>query len=103
MLQSIQIIGELERERKRLLNLDGKIIEQANRVLKNNLFSQKNVLENLKLYNQSFELIHENTVEREKIFGLDEIKTICINFNLRFLDIKKFKGQIPSEIGRAHV
>ena len=59
--------------------------------------SQKNVLENLKLYNQSFELIHENTVEREKIFGLDEIKTICINFNLRFLDIKKFKGQIPSE------
>lgn len=32
-----------------------------------------------------------------KIYHIDEIKQICIDYRLRFLDTKYFKGQIPAE------
>ena len=36
-------------------------------------------------------------LESANIFSLEEIKTICIDYRLRFLDIKYFKGQLPQE------
>jgi len=42
--------------------------------------------------NFSFDLLDTN-----KIYHLDQIKTICIDYRLRFLDSKYFKGEIPHE------
>ena len=36
-------------------------------------------------------------LESANIFSLEEIKTICIDYRLRFLDLKYFKGQLPQE------
>ncbi|MDX1314271.1 MAG: hypothetical protein R3356_02110 [Eudoraea sp.] len=36
-------------------------------------------------------------LETENIFHIDQIKKICIDYRLRFLDTKYFKGQIPQE------
>ena len=36
-------------------------------------------------------------LETENIFHIDQIKKICIDYRLRFLDTKYFKGQIPDE------
>ena len=36
-------------------------------------------------------------LETENIFHIDQIKNICIDYRLRFLDAKYFKGQIPAE------
>ncbi|WP_297793443.1 hypothetical protein [uncultured Eudoraea sp.] len=36
-------------------------------------------------------------LETDKIFHIDQIKDICINYRLRFLDSKYFKAQIPEE------
>jgi hypothetical protein len=36
-------------------------------------------------------------LETENIFHVDQIKNICIDYRLRFLDTKYFKGQIPAE------
>ena len=36
-------------------------------------------------------------LETKNIFHIDQIKNICINYRLRFLDTKYFKGQIPAE------
>ncbi len=36
-------------------------------------------------------------LETDKIFHLDQIKKICIDYRLRFLDSKYFKGEIPQE------
>lgn len=36
-------------------------------------------------------------LESANIFSLEEIKIICIDYRLRFLDIKYFKGSIPQE------
>lgn len=36
-------------------------------------------------------------LETDRIFHLDHIKAICIDYRLRFLDSKLFKGSIPYE------
>ena len=36
-------------------------------------------------------------LETQRIFHLDQIKQVCINYRLRFLDLKYFKGNIPKE------
>ncbi|WP_297702598.1 hypothetical protein [uncultured Eudoraea sp.] len=36
-------------------------------------------------------------LETDRIFHIDQIKEICINYRLRFLDSKYFKGQIPDK------
>ncbi len=36
-------------------------------------------------------------LETDRIFYIDQIKEICINYRLRFLDSKYFKGQIPDK------
>jgi hypothetical protein len=35
-------------------------------------------------------------LDTDKIFHIEQIKEICINYRLRFLDAKYFKGQIPA-------
>ena len=36
-------------------------------------------------------------LETDKIYHIDQIKRICIEYRLRFLDSKYFKGEIPTE------
>ena len=36
-------------------------------------------------------------LETHRIFHLDQIKEVCIDYRLRFLDLKYFKGNIPKE------
>ena len=36
-------------------------------------------------------------LETDRIFHIDQIKEICINYRLRFLDSKYFKGPIPNK------
>ena len=36
-------------------------------------------------------------MESNKIYHLDDIRQTCINYRLRFLDSKYFKGEIPEE------
>ena len=36
-------------------------------------------------------------LETHRIFHLDQIKQVCIDYRLRFLDLKYFKGNVPKE------
>ena len=38
-----------------------------------------------------------NKIESDRLFHIDDIKKICIDYRLRFLDLKYFKGEIPEE------
>ena len=49
-------------------------------------------------------------LETHRIFHLDQIKKVCIDYRLRFLDLKYFKGNVPKEgveknfpIGKRHI
>ena len=36
-------------------------------------------------------------IESNRLFYLDDIKKICIDYRLRFLDFDYFKGKVPQE------
>lgn len=36
-------------------------------------------------------------LDQKNIFSLEEIKNVCIDYRLRFLDIKYFKGKLPQQ------
>ena len=69
------------------------IQEALNSEKKINLF-QKNCLSQEKNYFNEFNL---NKLKNENIFHINTIKSTCVDYRLRFLDIKYFKGEIPLE------
>jgi len=55
---------------------------------------QKKLSGNTRTLENNFVL---DLLDTDKIFHIEQIKEICINYRLRFLDSKYFKGQIPAE------
>jgi len=37
-------------------------------------------------------------LDSNRIFHLEDIKSLCIDFRLRFLDLRLFKGSVPTEV-----
>ena len=56
-----------------------------------------NILEGQSSEPQSPNNFDFDKLESHKIFHLDQIKQVCINYRLRFLDLIYFKGNIPKE------
>ncbi len=73
------------------------LLSEVNRILHKNIYNEKNVLNNLKHYNKSFELIDEDDVEKNMIFSSSEIKKLAIQYRLRFLDSQCYKSDFPYE------
>ena len=69
------------------------IQEALNSEKKINLF-QKNWISQEKNYFNEFNL---NKLKNENIFHINTIKSTCVDYSLRFLDIKYFKGEIQLE------
>src|SRR5690606_27925879 len=36
-------------------------------------------------------------LESDRIFHVDQIKAVCVDYRLRFLNSNRFKGQVPEE------
>jgi hypothetical protein len=97
LFSEIKILDALHKEKKRLLKKDGQVLSEVNRILQDELFSEQNILRNLKSYNKTFDLLDETGLDKNKLFSINEIKNICIQYDLRFLDSQKYKGGIPAE------
>jgi len=65
-----------------------------------NIRKELNLLRNkvnhihFKLPENSFNI---DIIDAERVYHIDQIRKICIDFRLRFLDAKLFKGQFPME------
>lgn len=74
------------------------ILDQVAQILKEDeLYTQRieNILtSNSGVKENSFEF---DKLESKRIYHISTIKNICINYRLRFLDAKYFKGDIPAE------
>ena len=46
---------------------------------------------------QSINNFDFDKLETQRIFHLNQIRKVCIDYRLRFLDLKYFKGNIPKE------
>ena len=70
------------------------------------MFTSTNILDELNSVRstayQSKELPHENAfsidlIESDRVYHISQIKEICIDFRLRFLDATLYKGTFPAE------
>lgn len=55
---------------------------------------EENITSSKGIPNNNFNI---DLLDSSKIYHIDEIKQICIDYRLRFLDAKYFKGTIPAE------
>lgn len=74
------------------------ILEQVHQILKDDDSNQERIEKNISgsrsriANNFDFDLL-----ETENIYHINQIKHICIDYRLRFLDAKYFKAEIPQE------
>lgn len=75
-----------------------KIIEEVYQILEQETILQdrihKNITKSKKVNTNKFTF---DLLETDKIYHINEIKEICIDYRLRFLDTKYFKSKIPQE------
>jgi hypothetical protein len=88
---------ELEKERKKTRSSTDALLLEAEKLLLEERFNEKNILSNLQSYNQSFGLLDEDGINTALIFTHNEIKSSCIKYRLRFLDTQTYTGEFPYE------
>jgi hypothetical protein len=97
MFENVDIKDKLDRLRNKIRSEGDFLVTEANRILQKDLFTEKKILENLKTYNNSFEILNEEDLDEDLIFTIHEIKQIAIIYRLKFLESKFFKSDIPYE------
>ncbi len=96
MLKRINLEHALVRKRARDENSDF-ILQEVHELLQKSSEKEERIERNLKdgpseIGNKfDFDLLETN-----RIYHIDQIRDICIDYRLRFLDSKYFKGQIPA-------
>ena len=97
LLKQKTLVGELISERNKFdVKID--ILKEVQLVLEQNELERTEISLKLKLKsstnsnNFNFDLLETNN-----IFHVSQIKTICIDYRLRFLDSGLFKNEIPAE------
>jgi len=97
LLKKTNIEEKLARAKIDTLKSD-EILNEVQQILNSDAENQarieRNILGGRKIVSNQFDF---DQLETNKIFHIDQIKQICIDYRLRFLDSKYFKGDIPSE------
>ena len=73
-MKGVYLLEKLARHKKTGGKDSDKVLHEVNRILNQELFTEKNILNNLRNYNKLSEVINEEEVEAENIFTLSEIK-----------------------------
>lgn len=97
MFKPVQIQRELNKERIKIRSSEEVLLFEANKLLLEEQFNEKNILSNLKSYNKSFAFLNEEGLDPNLIFTQREIKNICIRYRLRFVDSQLYMGEFPYE------
>lgn len=97
LLSRTNIHSKLLRERSKTSG-DTDILEQVARIFEQDRFRESEILNTLKgdksAKNNRFSL---DLLETDNIFNIKQIEKICVDYRLRFLDTKYFKGKYPQE------
>ncbi len=97
MIARTNVEDRLKKRRSREIT-EGDLLAEIKNLLSQDTLQEKSVISKLhsasgKCHN-SFDL---DLLVTDRIYHLEHIKTICIDYRLRFLDSKLFKGTIPYE------
>jgi hypothetical protein len=94
IFNKVNITDELKAERLKSLST----LDNAQSLLESSAKKDENVIARLKGENENNEndLLIEKA-DLENLYNTEQIKTICINYRLRFLDTKYYKYEFPYE------
>ncbi len=95
--QNTNIEEKLEKERAKNGKSD-EILAEVYQILQEDLQKQDRIQQTIQRgANYVTNQFDFDSLETNKIYHIDQIKNICIDYRLRFLDSKYFKGTIPQE------
>ena len=97
MFGNTDIYDQLKREQRKRKIAGDSLVQEANKILHQDLFTEKKILEHLRQYNNQSRCLDEDVLDDSRIFSLDEIKQICVTYRLKFLSSKRYKPVIPYE------
>ncbi|CAI8409286.1 MAG: Uncharacterised protein [Flavobacterium sp. SCGC AAA160-P02] len=99
MLKPIDIHNELIKERKKNIQTED-IIGWVYSILNEINNPNNSVLERLAKspMNRTINNFNIDNVDTDAIFHISQIEKICINYRLRFLDTRYFKGSYPDQV-----
>lgn len=97
ILPSTNIEEKLQKFRNKTVS-ETDILENIKKILAEDDLKDDEIIQNISsgstAGHNDFDL---DLLETSKIYHLDQIKQICIDYRLRFLDSKYFKGELPYE------
>ncbi len=97
MIKEVNLVQKLEYERRRKVG-DRSLEKYLADVFSGLDLQRQNIsarVENSQ--GEAINLLDPNQLSAARIFHINQIKTICINYRLRFLDAKFFKGDLPAQ------
>lgn len=97
MFKEIDIQKQLLKQKLKSEHQGEHLVTEANRILKEDLFTDKKILQNIKAYNKAYEVLDEEVLDKKLVFTLAEIKQICITYRLKYLDSQCYKHEMPYE------
>jgi hypothetical protein len=97
LFTSVDLAYQLSRKREKVRKAEDHLISEANRILKQQLLAEDRILQNLKLYKHSFEVLDEEEMDPGLIFTIAEIRAIAVTYRMKFLESSLFKPEIPYE------
>lgn len=99
LLERVNLQRKMERLRKKEMK-EQEVLEEVRKILQRDEDLEKEILQRIAegdsegndYNNFKFDLL-----ESGRIFHLSQIKKICVDYRLRFLDTRFFKGELPGE------
>jgi hypothetical protein len=96
-MKTVSIANALLKKKIKNFKHEDHVLNEAYKILNRDLFHEKKILQNLKLYNRSFEMLDEEEVDDLDLFSASTIKEIAVQYRLKFLDSQQYKKEIPYE------
>ena len=97
-MKGINLETKLKEERKRLRSAGADtILAQFKQLLTEDDATDDRIRTNIFGSDGHAQELDLTQLDPQRIFGLDEIKEVCVAYRLRFLDARYFKGEIPYE------
>ncbi|KAA2217038.1 hypothetical protein [Maribacter flavus] len=99
LFQRTNLLEKLRLEKEKLRKSEELILDDVRAILSKVDDDNSRIAKNL-VNSQSGSQVNSFTfdlLDSDKIFHIDQIKNLCIDYRLRFLDTKYFKGEIPAE------
>ncbi len=98
MFSKISIKKELIKERSKRKPDFSQLLNEANQIIEQDFLHEKRIEESFKTAGANVLMIDVDDLNSENIFSEEEIKAICINYRLRFLDSNLYKEELPYEV-----